>query len=167
MKYGMADRPQSGVEEPLRTRPYRISRASLAYLAAEEYVRRFWWVVGIVPAFGVGVLLLLDHPTARVMGMTALLWPVSIPARGVIAALRQGRRFDHEVFLEATPEMLRFHRADGGGWKLRTAAVRRVARFQGFLVLRLSGLGFVPVPLHAFESDADRTRFGEWMEAAR
>ncbi|MCB8932829.1 MAG: hypothetical protein M9921_15330 [Fimbriimonadaceae bacterium] len=153
--------------EPLRTRPYRISRASLAYLAAEEYVRRFWWIVGIVPAFGVGTLLLLDHPMAKVFGMTAVLWPISIPARGVIAAIRQGKRFDHEVFLEAGPDLLRFHRADGGGWKLRTGAVRRVARFQGFLVLRLSGLGFVPVPLNAFESEADRLQFDEWLEAAR
>lgn len=130
-------------------------------------MRRFWWIVGIVPAFGVGALLLLDHPTARLFGFTAVLWPLSIPARGVIAALRQGKRFDHEVFLEASPELLRFHRSDGGGWKLRTEAVRRVARFQGHLVLRLSGLGFVPVPVNAFESEADRHRFAEWLEAGR
>lgn len=153
--------------EPLRTRPYTVSRATIAWIAAEEYGRRFWWIVAIVPAFGVGTLLLIDHPTARVFGVMGVMWPFSIPARGVIATIKAGPRFQKEVFLEVLPELLRFHKADGGGWKLRIAAVRHVVRMRGYYVLRLSGLGFVPVPESAFVTAADAERFEQALEAGR
>lgn len=147
------------MDVPLRTRPYRIGRATIAWIAIEEYVRRFWWLVGSIPLFGVLLMALIDHPTAQLVGAVALVWPLSIPARGALATLKSGKRFSEEVVMEAPGDVLLFHRSEGGGWKLRLEAVRGFIRMRGHFVLRLGGFGFVPIPERAFEDPEDAERF--------
>ncbi len=149
----------------LRTRPYRIARPTIAWIAIEEYVRRFWWLVASVPLCGVLLLATMDHPTAQLVGAVALAWPLSIPARGVLATMRSGKRFGDEVVLEASDDVLLFRRPEGGGWRLRTGAIRGFIRTRGHFVLRLAGLGFVPVPEGAFETPADAERFASVLGA--
>lgn len=147
------------MDRPLRTRPYRIGRATIAWIAIEEYVRRFWWLVGSIPLFGVLLLVLIDHPTAQLVGAVALIWPVSIPARGALATWKSGKKFGDEVVMDADGDVLLFRRPEGGGWKLRVESVRGVVRMRGHFVLRLAGFGFVPIPEHAFEGPEDAERF--------
>lgn len=164
---GSSDAPESAVDGSLRTQPYRIARPTIAWIAIEEYVRRFWWLVASLPVFGILLLAFVQQPTAQIVGAVALAWPISIPARGVLATLRSGRKFGEEVSLEATEDTLLFHRAQGGGWKLRLGAIQGVVRMRGHFVLRLAGLGFVPVPERAFDSPEDVERFATVLEARR
>lgn len=132
----------------LLTEPYRIPRYLLARLAAEEYVRRFWWFVLIVPLSGL-IMMMIGSGLMQVIGMFAVLWPVTIPARAVLGGWKAGTFFSSGVRLSVDDEFLYFAGKNDKGMKLRIASVRSFVERYGFLILRF-GIGeFVAIPLEA------------------
>jgi hypothetical protein len=125
---------------------YRIPRYLLARLAAEEYVRQFWWFVLIIPTFGI-VAAVFGSGLLQVIGYFAILWPATIPARSILGAWRTGTFFSDGVDLALSEGNLLFTGKLGKGMKLKLSSVRSVQKRYGFLMLRF-GIGeFVAVPL--------------------
>lgn len=114
-------------------------------IASGEYLRAFWWFVLPVPLFGALAFMFGGTQIMKGVGLFAILWPLSIPARAVLATSKAGRLFENGVHLSADDENLYFHGVDGSGLRLRIDSVRDAVRRPGFVVLRLRSLGFVPV----------------------
>lgn len=133
---------------PLRTESFRVPRLSLAYLGVAQYVRTYWWFVAIVPTFGL-VLLLFGPGVMQAMGLMALLWPLSLPARAIFATSRVGKLLERGAWASLEEGVLYLHGEQGGGVKLNLDRVRRVERRRGFLVLVLARGDFVALPLDA------------------
>ena len=138
-----------------RTAPFRVSRLSLAYLAVALYVRTYWWFAAIVPGFGL-VWLLLMPLSLKAVGLMALLWPLSLPARAILATSKTGKLLQKGARATLEHKTLYLHGEDGGGFRLDLSAVRRTVRTRGFLVLVLSRGDFVALPLRGNESFADQ-----------
>jgi len=135
----------------------------LAYLAAEEFLRLLWWIVIVVPLFGI-VALVYGRGILQAAGMAAILWPISIPARGILSTTRAGRLFTYGCFAELDDQNLTFYDSSGKRerplrWKIPLYTVRDVVERHDFYLVRMRLLWFVPVPLSAFESDDDRACF--------
>jgi hypothetical protein len=129
-----------------RTEPFRIPRYVLIRVAAEEYVRTYWWFVLITPVFGLlaifsGVYLL------QVIGIFAALWPLTIPARAALTGWKSGSFFEKPSSLELVDDELLFHGENGRGMKLSVPSIRAVIERNGFLIVKF-GIGeFVAIPL--------------------
>jgi hypothetical protein len=132
--------------EPITT--FRIPRYLLARLAAEEYVRQFWWFVLVIPLFG-ALMMVLGTGLLRWIGYFALAWPITIPTRAVLGGWKAGTFFSSDVQLAADDENLYFAGPNGKGMKLAMGSVRKVIERHGFLILRF-GIGeFVAIPREA------------------
>lgn len=147
----------------MKTRPFQIPRLRLAYLAAEEYVRLLWWIVIVPPAFGV-VAFFFGSGLMQAAGLAGILWPISIPARGIVSTTKAGRLFTSGCFAELNEQCLTFYdsstkREKPLRWLIPLIQVRDVVERREFYLVRMRLLGFVPVPLDAFESDEDRAKF--------
>lgn len=130
--------------EPI-TDTFRIPRYLLARLAAEEYVRQFWWFVLVVPLFG-AVMMILGSGIMKLIGYFALAWPLTIPVRAVLGGWKAGGFFSSGVLLGMDEENLYFAGTKGKGMKLPLGSVRKAIQRNGFLILRF-GIGqFVPIP---------------------
>ncbi len=136
----------------MRTEPFRVPRLALAYLGVSQYLRTYWWFAAIVPVFGL-LLLVFGPGVMKAMGLMALLWPLSLPARAIFATSKAGKLLEQGAWASLEDGTLFLHGADGGGLKLNLPAVRRVERRRGFLVLVLARGDFVALPLSAM-SDA-------------
>jgi hypothetical protein len=116
-------------------------------------VRRFWWFVLITPIFGLAVLV-FGTGLLQVIGIFAILWPLTIPARAVLGAWKTGGFFAAGVTLTLDDDYLLFAGNREAGMKLRLAAVRSIAKRHGFMLLRF-GIGeFVAIPLSQLEERA-------------
>ena len=130
---------------PLRTDEFRVTRLSLAYLAVAQYVRTYWWFVAIIPTFGL-VTFLFGPGVMKAMGLMALLWPLSLPARAIFATSKTGKLLEKGAYASLEEGVLYLHGVDGGGMKLSLASVRRIERRRGFFVLVLARGAFVALP---------------------
>lgn len=139
--------------ERLETAPFRVSRLSLAHLAVALYVRTYWWFAAIVPGFGLAWLLLMPS-NLKAIGLMAVLWPLSLPARAILATSKTGKLLEKGTRASLAGETLYLHGEDGGGFRLDLTAVRRTVRTRGFLVLVLSRGDFVAIPLRENEAFA-------------
>jgi hypothetical protein len=137
------------------TDTFRIPRYLLARLAVEEYVRQFWWFVIIVPLFGI-VALIWGSGILQAIGMFAVLWPVTIPARAVLGGWKAGTFFSDGVKLAADEDALYFAGQKGKGMKLSLSSVRKVAERHGFLVIRFGIGDFVAIPTEALSEHRQR-----------
>lgn len=151
--------------QPIQSVRFRVPRYVLARLASEEYVRTFWWFVIPVPAFGV-IALAVGQGILQVVGMFAVLWPLSIPARSVLVTSKVGRALAAGLVLRLDNEKLQLVADDGGGSQLSLAAVKDLVLRNGFFLIRMRTTGFIPVPVDAFSSDEDRQRFVSGIAAA-
>lgn len=148
------------------TAPYRLTRTELAYLSAREYLRSFWWFVVAVPLFGV-IAVLFGEGVLKVIGMTALLWPFSIPARSILATRRASRLLTGGCRLFAFPDRLEFRgetpAANGKPYRMivNQSEVRDVVRRKEYLLVRTYRFSFVPITVAAFESEAQAEAFRE------
>ncbi len=133
--------------EPI-TDTFRIPRYVLARLAAEEYVRQFWWFVLIVPLFG-AVAFVWGSGLLQAIGILGILWPVTIPARAILGGWKAGTFFSSGVRLSMDDEALYFAGSNGKGMKLSRSSVRKVVERHGFLIVRFGVGEFVAVPLEA------------------
>ena len=132
----------------MRTDDFRVSRLALAYLAVAQYVRTYWWFVAIVPGFGL-LCLLFGPGVMKAMGLMALLWPLSLPARAIFATSQAGKLLERGAWASIEEGTLYLHGLEGGGLKLVLASVRRVEQRRGFLVLVLSRGDFIALPMNA------------------
>ena len=139
----------------MRTETFRVSRLSLAYLAVVQYLRAYWWFAAIVPTFGAFWLVLMPG-TLRAIGLMALLWPLSLPARAILATSKTGKLLEKGVWASVEGDTLFLHGEGGGGFRLELAAVRRTLRSRGFLVLVLARADFVALPLRENEAFVER-----------
>lgn len=157
---------------PIETSPYRLSRTQLGYLAAEEYVRSFWYWVIALPIFGV-LGLLFTSGIIQAISLMAILWPLSIPARGILTTSRAARLFTQGVRLVAHDDRLEFIGENPGpnGRPLRMLVpieqVRDVVVRQGVLLVRTYRLAFAPVLPTAFQAPDDKDRFMDGIRAAK
>lgn len=149
----------------IQTRPYVVSRLRLAYLAAEEYFRTFWFFVVAIPLGGIALLAFGD-PTIKAIGVFALIWPASIPARAILISTKASRLFSNGVMMRAGEDEIEFlgTKPGKGGKPMRLAIPRTLirgglVRRQGMFLLRTYRLTFVPIDPEAFESEADQKAF--------
>ncbi len=137
-----------------RTEPFRIPRYLLARLSAEQYVRSFWWFVLVVPLFGI-LALFSGSAIIQAIGIFAILWPITIPARAVLGGWKAGTFFSGGVSLEVSDRTLYFHGTAGDGMKLSMDAVRKAEVRHGFLLLSF-GIGeFVAIPATALATNGE------------
>lgn len=140
--------------------PYRLTRGQVALWGAREYVRRLWWAFIAIPITGVLLLIFSGQLLMQVIGMMAILWPVTIPARSVLATRGVSRRLtlptqllrDDEALYWATEPPERSYRASLAS--VRSATVRSDA-----VVIEVGPLRFVFVPVHALGGRAEAERF--------
>ena len=136
-----------------RTEPFRIPRYILIRLAAEEYVRTFWWFVLITPLFGL-LALFSGIAVLQVVGSFAVIWPLTIPARAALTGWKAGSFFEHPSSMELDDEDLVFHGQNGKGMRLSTARIRKVLERNGFLIVKFGVGEFVAIPLQTPGLDA-------------
>jgi hypothetical protein len=138
-------------------------------MASEEYLRSFWWFVAAVPAFGLITTIFADG-ALRVIGVMAILWPFSIPARSVLTTTKSSRLFTNGCHVELSDEELRFIGEYKNGKRLRYAVdvfrIKEVVRRRGMLLIRTRLPGFLPIREAAFESEADIQSFVSLLEKA-
>ncbi len=135
----------------MRTEPFRVSRLAFAYLGVARYLRSYWWFAAIIPAFGL-VALAFGAGILRAMGLMALLWPLSLPARAIFATSKAGRLMERGAWASLEDNVLYLHGEDGG-LRIGLEFVRRIERTRGFLVLVLAREDFVALPLSALGDD--------------
>jgi hypothetical protein len=134
--------------------PYRVSRTDLARIASLEYLRTFWWVVIGIPLFGV-IALIWGQGLLQVIGMFALLWPFSIPARSILTTTKASKLFAGGVQLVVFEDRLEFRGQALGksGKPLRMVVpldtVRDLVLRGRFYLVRTIRLEIAPVPFDA------------------
>lgn len=148
----------------IRTRSFSVTRLQLAYLAAEEYVRTFWWYVAIVPVFGL-LAVIFGRGPVQTLGFLGLLWPISIPARAIFSTTKASRLLRDGVFVSTNDDYLLVHGRGGEGLKLEFVAVRGAVERQGHLLIRTRRFGFIPIALSAFDSAEQANEFAAWIVA--
>lgn len=148
----------------IQTAPYKISRLRLAYVAAEEYLRSFWFFAAAVPLGGLAFLL-FGTGVLKIIGAFALMWPFSIPARAIMITSRAAKLFTTGVVMRLGEEEIEFLGTTPGakGLPLRmafpTGRIRDAVTRQGVLIVRTYRHDFAPVDPAAFATDADRKAF--------
>lgn len=131
----------------------------MAYLGVAQYLRSFWWFVAIIPVFGL-IATIFGSGILRGMGIFALLWPFSLPARAIVATSRTGKLLERGAWASFEDGFLFLHGEEGQGFKLSLSSVRRVDRRMGFLVLVIPRGAFLAIPLRATSEE-----FIEGLEA--
>lgn len=151
----------------IKSNPYSLTRTELARLASEEYVRNFWWFVASIPAFGL-IAVAFGEGALRVIGIMALMWPFSIPARSVLSTSKSSRLFTQGCRVEASDEELVFIGEYRDGKRLRYKVdvfrLKTVIRRKGMLIIRTRLPGFLPVREDAFSSEAEMKAFVDMVE---
>ena len=145
-----------------RTREYKVSRLQLAYLASEEYLRTFWWYVAVVPVFGI-IALLIGNGMLQAVGLMAILWPISIPARALFSTTKASRLLDAGTWMAVRDGEILFHGPDRRGLKITVDSIRDSVIRQRHVLVRTRRLGFVPVPVDAFSIPGDVDAFRNWI----
>lgn len=146
----------------MKTLPFQIPRIQLAYLASEEYLRSLWWFAATVPVFGI-LMVIFGQGILQIIGFTALLWPFSIPARGIASTSKASNLFSQGCYGELSDEYLTFYdtsnRPTPLRWKIPLSHVRDVIERREYYLVRMRRLGFVAIPVAAFDSESDRAGF--------
>ncbi len=132
----------------MRSGEYQIDRFTLARISVGEYVRQFWWYIAIVPAFGLAAVIFGFGPL-KVIGVTAMLWPLTIPGRAALSTGKAAKLFRAGTYATWDENAIYFHAATGGGMKLEWNAVRTVVQTGDYIIFRTRRLGFVPIPASA------------------
>ena len=115
----------------------------------EETYAGVWWFVAIVPLFGVWAAFFSGISVLQPVGLIAILWPLTVPARAVLATWRSSKFFSKEVWVLLEGGVLYFH-GEGRGFKLPVSSVRSKSLRNGYWILRYR-LGFVPIAAEAVD----------------
>jgi hypothetical protein len=123
-------------------------------MGALEYLRLFWWFAAIIPLFGLFAVI-VGSGAVRAVGAMALLWPITIPSRSLMATGRAGRMFSAGCHMEADDENVTFSGNPDRQPRLRfvlpMSDIRDLLDRGDYLLLRTRRFGFVPIPLEAFD----------------
>ncbi|AIE88187.1 hypothetical protein [Fimbriimonas ginsengisoli] len=144
----------------IETSSYRVSRTELTNLATAEYLRQFWWFVAVTPVFGLLALIFGSGPM-QAIGMFAILWPFSIPARSVLSTAKTSRLVSGGCRVRINDDLLEFlgEKPGPSGKPYRMVIpfvnVRELVRRKEFLLVRTRQLAFVPIRLDAFGSPSE------------
>lgn len=153
----------------LKTEPFRISRLQLAYLASAEYLRTLWWVIAVVPVFGI-ICVIFGRGLLQVIGFTAILWPFSIPARGILATGKSAKLFQDGCWAQIDQEFVTFYGATDRvpqlRWQLPLRSIRDVVCRGPLLLIRTRRLGIAPIRLDAFTDEASLNGFRDSIAEA-
>ncbi len=122
-------------------------------------MRQFWWFAGVIPLFGIIAFAFGGQSLLRGIGLFAILWPLTIPARAALATDKVGKTLSTPTVLIAEGDSLYFQGENGQGFRLRLDSVRQIVSRKGFYILRLRRMGFVPVPESALEEPKLRELF--------
>lgn len=145
----------------IRSQPFQVARLQLAYLSVSEYARQFWWYVATIPAFGL-LLLIVGDNTMKVIGMMAMLWPLSLPARALYATRRSARLFLGRTEAEFREDGIYFRPESGKGLRLDRGSIHDMFVRKEWLVFRTRKFQFIPIPREAI-SDQDLPKIVEWV----
>lgn len=155
------------------TSSYRLTRTDFARLAAVEYLRSFWWFFAIIPLFGL-ILIIFTSGLLQVIGMTAILWPFSIPARSVLNTTKASRLFTGGCRLAVFEDRLEFRgekpeRKSGKPLRLivKENEIRDVVRRGDYLLVRTYRLRSAPVAVAAFADETQMQAFIDSLQAGR
>ncbi len=154
----------------IKTKLFSLSRTELARIASEEYIRTFWWLVAPVPVMGIIAVITARGPL-QVLGMLAILWPFSIPARSVLSTTKSSRLFTGGCHVEASADQIEFiGEYNKEGKRLRyafsTDKVKEAVRRRGIIILRMRLPGISPIREDAFESESEAQAFLNMIEEA-
>lgn len=155
------------------TAPYRLTRTEFARVAAKEYLRTFWWFFAITPLFGL-ILLIFTQGLLQVIGMTAILWPFSIPARSILNTNKASRLFTGGCRLAVFEDRLEFRgetpeRKSGKPLRMILAEneIRDVVRRGDYLMVRTYRLRSAPVAVAAFADEEQIDAFIRSLQPGR
>lgn len=120
-----------------------------------QYLRSYWWFAAIIPLFGV-IATIVGSGLLRGMGIFALLWPFTLPARAIVASSKTGKLLEKGAWASFEEGFFYLHGENGQGFKMSLGSVRRVDRRMGFFVLVIPRGAFIPIPLSAASEDFQR-----------
>lgn len=133
----------------------------MSQLAIREYIRTFWFAVAAVPLFGI-LALIFAGPAFRLVGLVAIVWPFSIPARSLLVTNKSAKLFRAGVVLRLLDDAIEV-RGEGvqkNGKRLRLELplhdVRDAVDRGNFLLIRTMRFGYVPIVKSAFQSAEDK-----------
>lgn len=148
----------------IRSSLFSISRSQLVQAASAQYLRRMWPVFASFPVFGIVALVVGTNPYVRAIGLLAILWPFSIPARIAMASWGKAKRLMRPTWVHWEDGVLYFHDDKGGGMMLPAAQIRRVDKRGAYYVFETRRFNFALVPVAAFDEktggDFERAIFG-------
>ncbi len=107
----------------IETAPFRVGRTELALLAAQTYLRWFWWV--ILPPLIVGLVLLFvgGTPFMRMLGAFFLAWPLTVVGRAFLLTSPLAKRMMRPTRMTSDgTEILFMRKAEGGKGRGRRRA---------------------------------------------
>lgn len=128
-------------------------------VAAEEYLRRFWWVILGVPVSGLLMLLLIDHPVVKYLGFVGVCWPLTIPARAVLITNKKARRLARPTWVSVEDDAIYFHDESGGGTKIPFSIVSGLRNSGDLYVIQTRNFSFTVMPSESLASEEDRAEF--------
>ncbi len=142
---------------------YRLTRSQVAYWGAREYVRRLWWAFVAIPLSGV-LLLVFGRGVMRVIGVMAVVWPLTIPARSTLATRGVSRRLTLPTILLKDDEYLYFATEPRErSYRVRLSDVRSAVLRGDALVLEIRPLAFAFVPLRALGGKSEAALLAETL----
>lgn len=128
---------------------YRLTRSQVAYWGAREYIRRLWWAFVAIPLSGV-LLLIFGSGLMRVIGVMAVVWPLTIPARSTLATRGVARRLTLPTTLLKDDEYLYFATEPRErSFRVKLSEIRSATLRGDALVIEIRPLGFAFVPFGA------------------
>ncbi len=140
------------------TNEYTVPRYTLVRIAAMEYVRAFWWWIIVLPLFGL-VAAVTATGILQVVGIIALLWPLTIPSRAFLVSTRAGRILVDGVWIGEENDRLYFHPKKGNGFSMSDVSIRDIVDRGDHLVLRTKRMAFFPIPKAAVIEPESLSRF--------
>lgn len=134
-------------------------------LTAREYIRSFWWFAISTPLFGIFAVI-FGTGFLQVIGLMAIFWPFSIPARAVLTTSKSSKLFTEGCWVEVSVDRLAFFGDKAEPKRLRMVvepnAVRDLVDRGAFQLVRTRRLGFIPIRTAALEGK--ETEFREVFE---
>jgi hypothetical protein len=145
----------------IRTKTFTIPRSALVRAASGQYFRRMWPIFIAFPAFGVVAFVAGPNSFVRAIGLFAILWPLTIPARVALSSWGKAKKLMSPTWVLLEDDALFFHDDEGSGMKLPLDQVRRADKRAEFYVLETRRFNFALIPVEAVE---ERER-GEFEQA--
>jgi len=143
------------------TKPYTVTPYQMSQIAIREYIRTFWFAVAAVPLFGI-LVLLFGGPAFRLVGLVAIVWPFSIPARSLLVTNKSAKLFRLGVVLRLLDDAIEVcgEGVQKNGKRLRLELplhdVRDAVDRGDFLLVRTMRFGYVPIVKSAFQAPEDQ-----------